>query len=161
MVFYHKAELAEWIGDDYIRIGGQQEMMTDEKYDTLESKLDRWGLLMDKIDLASAEKERQIRGLLTDEQLRQMEIIEQAYHEEVEVMELQAQELKRAITADVILRGETVKGKTRMAVFTPGHYRWVAKSLNVLVPEIAKVFPGIYKCRVKGKPSVRIQRIKS
>lgn len=105
---------------------------------------------------AKAEIQAKINALIPPELLAELEAIDAEFDPLLKAWSEGMASLEAELKEAVILTGETVKGESIMAVYSPGRQAWDTKGLT----RYAKDNPEVMRFYQPGKPSVAIRRAK-
>lgn len=130
--------------------------MTQNGYEKIVGKLNELGDIEAELDKLIADLEDAKQGVLTVDQIEEIEGLEAEAAPKLNTAQKKIAKLITEIKALGKKQGETVKGETRQAVFTPAGWTWINDKLEGYALE----HPAVLRCRKPKDPSVSIRVVK-
>lgn len=122
---------------------------------TIEQLLDQLADYQAQKDYLNLRKQEVVDGILTQEIKAKIAEIDAEFAEKSEGVDKNITELTEKVKAEVIAKGESVKGTCLHAIFAKGRVSWDTKKLDGLM----LAFPQLAGARKEGEPSVSIRKI--
>lgn len=122
----------------------------------IQLELERLQEVKNQLEIAEGEREEKLTEILSPEQIIEMNSIKSYYQEILSHFSDQASSIETTIKHLVTDHGESVKGDTLHAVYSPPRVTWDSKGLT----GYAVAHPEIEAFKKVGKPSVSIRTIK-
>ena len=119
------------------------------------SKLDQLADLHNQQDRLSGDKQALVDQVLTPEVRARLAEIEAEFESKSETAGVKIATLEAEIKAEVLAKGETVKGGKFQAVWNKGRQSWDDKGLTAY----AESHPEVMRFRKQGEPSVTIRKV--
>ena len=116
-------------------------------------KLDRLAEFQAQRDLLNADKQAAIDSVLTPEIKARLAEIDAEFADKAAAVDENIDALEAEIKADVLTRGETIKGSRLMAVWSKGRVTWDDAALQ----DYMAVHPEIVRFRRQSDPSISIR----
>lgn len=119
------------------------------------TKLNQLADLHAQQDALAGEKQALVDKVLPAEVKARLAEIEAEFESKAETASGKISALEAEIKADVLAKGETVKGGKFQAVWNKGRQSWDDKGLGAY----AETHPEVMQFRKQGEPSVTIRRV--
>ena len=116
-------------------------------------KLDRLAEFQAQRDLLNADKQAAIDSVLTPEIKARLAEIDAEFADKAAAVDENIDALEAEIKADVLTRGETIKGSRLMAVWSKGRVTWD----NAALQSYMLTHPEVERFRRQSEPSISIR----
>lgn len=121
-----------------------------------EEKLNKLSELKSTMDELEAQRDEEVKTVLTPEPQAQVDKIFDKWDSSIEDTKAQMTKLREEIESEVLSGGKTVKGARLMGVWNKGRVSWDSKKLDGMMALI----PQLTEARKVGEPTVSIREVK-